>query len=144
MQLQVKKLKPNAIIPTQASTLSAGFDLYACIDHDVTIKPGETAFIGTGLAMAIPAGFGAFIYARSGLACKKNLRPANCVGVIDADYRGEYMVALHNDGSQERTIANGERIAQMVISQYFTPTFNIVDELPDSERGAGGFGSSGK
>ena len=142
-QIPVKKLKVNAILPTYGSAEAAGADLYACLDGAVVIAPGETAFIPTGLAMEIPKGYAGLAYARSGLACKKDLAPANKVGVIDSDYRGEFMIALHNHGSETRIIEHGERIAQLVITPVFTPGFTEVSELSDTDRGAGGFGSTG-
>ena len=142
-QIPVKKLKANAILPTYGSAEAAGADLYACLDGAVVIAPGETAFIPTGLAMEIPKGYAGLAYARSGLACKKDLAPANKVGVIDSDYRGEFIIALHNHGSETRIIEHGERIAQLVITPVFTPGFTEVSELSDTERGAGGFGSTG-
>ena len=142
--IQVKKLKPNAVIPTYGSAEAAGADLYACLDDDVTIQPGETAFIPTGLSMEIPRGTAGLIYARSGLACKRGLAPANKVGVVDSDYRGEFMVALHNHGTQPQTVAHGERIAQLLITPVYTPGFVETDSLSDTYRGSGGFGSTGK
>lgn len=143
-QIPVKKLKPNAILPTYGSAGAAGADLYACLEAPVEIAPGKTAFIPTGLAMEIPAGYAGLAYARSGLACKQDLAPANKVGVIDSDYRGEFMIALHNHGREVRMIDHGERIAQLVITPVFTPGFTEVSELSDTKRGAGGFGSTGK
>lgn len=143
-QIPVKKLKENAVIPTYGSAGAAGADLYACLDTAVEIAPGKTAFIPTGLAMEIPVGYAGLAYARSGLACKQDLAPANKVGVIDSDYRGEFMIALHNHGREVRVITHGERIAQLVITPVFTPGFTEVSELSDTERGAGGFGSTGK
>lgn len=143
-QIPVKKLKPNAILPTYGSAGAAGADLYACLEAPVEIAPGKTAFIPTGLAMEIPAGYAGLAYARSGLACKQDLAPANKVGVIDSDYRGEFMIALHNHGREVRVIDHGERIAQLVITPVFTPGFTEVSELSDTKRGAGGFGSTGK
>ena len=142
-KIPVKKLKPNAILPTYGSAEAAGADLYACLDTPVEIAPGKTAFIPTGIAMELPRGYAGLAYARSGLACKKDLAPANKVGVIDSDYRGEFMIALHNHGEQVRVIEHGERIAQLVITQVFTPGFTEVSELSDTERGSGGFGSTG-
>lgn len=142
--IKVKKLKENAILPTYGSACAAGADLYACLESDVTIAPCETAFISTGLSMELPQGTAGLIYARSGLACKRGLAPANKVGVIDSDYRGEFIVALHNHGSQPQTVAPGERIAQLVITPVFTPGFTEVEELSDTSRGTGGFGSTGK
>ena len=143
-QIPVKKLRPNAIIPTYGSAEAAGADLYACLETPVEIAPGSTAFIPTGIAMEIPAGYAGLAYARSGLACKKDLAPANKVGVIDSDYRGEFMIALHNHGREVRVIEHGERIAQLVITPVFTPGFTEASELSDTQRGAGGFGSTGK
>ncbi len=144
MKIPVKKLKSNAILPTYGSPEAAGADLYACLDAPVVIGPGKTAFIPTGLAMEIPRGYAGLAYARSGLACKQDLAPANKVGVIDSDYRGEFMIALHNHGSQSRTVSHGDRIAQLVITPVYTPGFMEVSELSDTQRGTGGFGSTGK
>lgn len=142
--VKIKKLRENAIIPTYGSEFAAGADLYAAIDEAITIEPSETKLIPTGLALAIPAGFAGLIYARSGLASKRGLAPANKVGVIDADYRGEVMVALHNHGKEAQTIEAGERIAQMVIAPYITANFILSDELDETVRGEGGFGSTGR
>lgn len=141
--MNIKKLKPNATIPTYGSANAAGADLYACIDAALTINPGETSLVPTGLAMALPEGYAGLIYARSGLASKKGLAPANKVGVIDSDYRGEVMVALHNHSKVPATIDPQERIAQLVITPYITAAFDVVDELDDTARGEGGFGSTG-
>ncbi len=143
MKINIKKLNENAIIPTYGSEYAAGADLYACIDDDLTISPSETKLIKTGLAIELPIGYAAFIYARSGLASKRGLAPANKVGVVDCDYRGEIMVALHNHSAIEQTVSKGERIAQMVIAPYITAEFDVVDELSDTARGEGGFGSTG-
>ena len=142
--VNIKKLNENAVIPTYGTEYAAGADLYACMDEAVTIKPGETSFIKTGLAMEVPVGYAGLIYARSGLACKKGLAPANKVGVIDSDYRGEIMVALHNHSNEEVVVESGERIAQLVITPYIVAAFNQVDELEDTVRGEGGFGSTGR
>lgn len=142
--MNIKKLNDNARLPTYGSEFAAGADLYACLDGDVTIAPAETLLIHTGLAMEIPTGLVGLIYARSGLASKKGLAPANKVGVIDSDYRGEIMVALHNHSTEPRTISDGERIAQIVFTPYYTADFSVVDELGDTSRGSGGFGSTGK
>ena len=142
--VSVKKVRTNAILPTYGSTEAAGADLYACLDAPVTILPHETAFIPTGLSMELPKGTGGFIMARSGLACKQDLAPANKVGLIDSDYRGEFMVALHNHGTQIRTVQHGDRVAQLVIVPVLTPTYREVAELDDTSRGTGGFGSTGK
>ena len=143
-KINVKKLNPNAIIPTYGSEFSAGADLYACEGGEVTLKAGETRLIHTGIAIEIPCGYVGLIYARSGLATKRGLAPANKVGVIDSDYRGEIMVALHNHSSSEQTVADGERIAQIVFTPYETASFCVVDELESTERGEGGFGSTGR
>ena len=143
-QVRIKKLHPDAVIPTYGTPFAAGADLYACMDSSVTIEPGQTQFIHTGLALEIPVGFAGLVYARSGLACKKGIAPANKVGVIDADYRGEIMVALHNHSSEAVTIESCERIAQLVITPFLTAQFEETDELGDTERGEGGFGSTGR
>ncbi|MBO5938927.1 MAG: dUTP diphosphatase [Clostridia bacterium] len=141
--MNIKKLNENAKVPTYGSTAAAGADLYACEAGEVTIAAGETKLIHTGIAMEIPEGLVGLIYARSGLASKKGLAPANKVGVIDSDYRGEIMVALHNHGTSEQSIADGERIAQIVFAPYYAAEFTVVEELNDTARGAGGFGSTG-
>ena len=141
--IRVKKLKDNAILPTYGSVEAAGADLYACLDADLQIEPGASCFVPTGLAMEIPKGYAGLIYARSGLACKRDLAPANKVGVVDSDYRGEFMVVLHNHGSKVQTITHGERIAQLVVTPVLTPAFVECDDLTDTERAAGGFGSTG-
>ena len=143
-KIRVKKLSPNAIVPTYGSVDAAGADLYACIDADVTIAPGQTVFVPTGVAMEIPKGFAGFVYARSSLGSKRGLAPANKVGVIDSDYRGQIMVALHNHGQEAQTLCAGDRIAQLVIAPVYTPGFEVVEELDDTARGTGGFGSTGK
>lgn len=144
MNLNIKRLYDNAIVPTYGTLYSAGADLYACLDNEEIISAGETKFIKTGIAMEIPNGYVGLVYARSGLACKKGLAPANKVGVIDADYRGEIMVALHNHSKDSVSISPGERIAQIVIAPFLKVEFNEVEELSDTVRGAGGFGSTGK
>ena len=141
--VNIKKLKSNAIIPTYGTEYAAGADLYACLDEAVTINPGETEFIKTGLAIEIPAGYAGLVFARSGLSCRQGLAPANKVGVIDADYRGEIMVALHNHSKELRTINSGDRIAQLVITPFLTANFIETNELNATVRGAGGFGSTG-
>ena len=143
MQVAIKKLRDNAILPTYGSEYAAGADLYACLDTDVTINPHETVLIPTGIAIELPVGFAGLIYARSGLATKKGLAPANKVGVVDCDYRGEVKVALHNHSDIYQTVAAGERVAQLVITPYVTAKFVECDELSDTVRGAGGFGSTG-
>lgn len=142
--VNIKKLNDKAIIPTYGTEYAAGADLYACMDEAVTINPGETHFIKTGIAMEVPVGYAGLIYARSGLACKKGLAPANKVGVVDSDYRGEIMVALHNHSNESVVVESGERIAQFVITPYIVAAFNQVDELEDTVRGEGGFGSTGR
>ena len=144
MNIKVKKLKPDAAVPTMGSKFAAGADLYSAEDADVVIEPGETKFIGTGLAMEIPEGYVGLVYARSGLACKRGLAPANKVGVVDSDYRGEIKVALHNHGKEAQTVEKGERIAQMVIAPYLSVNYEEADELSETERGEGGFGSTGR
>ena len=142
--VNIKKLNPNATIPTYGSEYAAGADLYACIEDALTIAPGETVLVKTGLAMELPIGYAGLIYARSGLASKRGLAPANKVGVIDSDYRGEVMVALHNHSSIDQTIEPNERIAQLVITPYIKGIFSETDDLSDTVRGEGGFGSTGK
>ena len=142
--IRVKRIKDDAIMPTYGSAEAAGADLYACLSAPVTIQPGESVFIPTGLAMELPRGYAGLIYARSGLACKRGLAPANKVGVVDSDYRGEFMIVLHNHGDAAQTIEHGERIAQLVITPVFTPGFTEVEELSDTKRSSGGFGSTGK
>ena len=141
--VRIKKLRENAVVPTYGSEFAAGADLYAAVEESVTIAPSETKLIPTGLAMEIPVGYAGLVYARSGLASKRGLAPANKVGVIDSDYRGEVMVALHNHGTKAQTIEMGERIAQMVIAPYVTANFILSDSLDDTVRGEGGFGSTG-
>ena len=144
-QVTVKKLREGATLPSYGSAFAAGCDLYACSEQsEVSIAPGETVMIPTGWAMEIPEGYAGLIYARSGLACKSGLAPANKVGVVDSDYRGEICVALHNHSAQARTVRSGDRIAQMVITPYLTAEFALRDELKDTARGTGGFGSTGK
>ena len=146
MEVKIQKLRPGAVTPRRGSADAAGYDLYACPADGqcVTIAPHATAMIGTGLALAIPAGYFGGVFARSGLASKQGLRPANCVGVVDSDYRGEFMIALHNDTDEERVIAGKERIAQMVVMPYLSVEFEEVEELNETERGEGGFGSTGR
>lgn len=144
MNIQMKILNNMAITPTRGSEQAAGYDLYAAIPHSITIAPHTTEKIGTGLSFALPDNTFAAIFARSGLATKEGLRPANAVGVCDSDYRGEYIVALHNDSEETRTIEPGERIAQMVLMPYIPMTFEQVDELDETKRGDGGFSSTGK
>lgn len=142
--VKIKKLSEYAICPKYASKTAAGADLYAALKESVIIRAGETAFIPTGISMEIPEGYAGLIFARSGLACKKGLAPANKVGVIDSDYRGEVMVALFNHSKEDFKVESGERIAQIVITPYLTAQFEESDDLSNTERGAGGFGSTGK
>jgi dUTP pyrophosphatase len=144
MDVRFKRLNDLAKIPTRGSKFSAGYDLYAATDHDIQIPPHSTVKIGTGLAMELPVGWFGAIFARSGIATKRGLRPANCVGVADADYLGEYIVALHNDTTETKTVQAGERIAQLVILPCQDIDFKEVDELHDTDRGMGGFGSTGE
>ena len=141
--IRIKKLDPRAVIPSYGSEFSAGADLYALIDGELSIPPHKTELIHTGIALEIPVGFGGFIFARSGLASKKGLAPANKVGVIDSDYRGEIMVALLNHSDSAVTVGAGERIAQLVIMPYVAASFIECEDLSDTERGSGGFGSTG-
>lgn len=144
MNIKIKRLSEEATIPTRGSEYSAGYDLYANIEKSVSIKPHETVKIGTGWAIEIPDGYFGAIFARSGLATKEGLRPANCTGVCDSDYRGEYIVAIHNDSDVVREIIPHERIAQLVVIPYLYVDFKETDELSDTSRGEGGFGSTGK
>lgn len=144
--VQIKKLREDAVIPTRGSKFAAGYDLCACLDGDeaVTIPPRHTVVLHTGLSFALPEGTFGAVFARSGLASRQGLRPANCVGVIDSDYRGECMVALHNDSGEERTVRHGDRVAQLILLPFLPMEFEEADELPDTARGAGGFGSTGR
>lgn len=144
MKVNVKKLDPCAKLPVYGSQYAAGADLYACSNGDIVIEAGETAFIRTGIAIELPEGMVGLVFARSGLASKQDLAPANKVGVVDCDYRGEILVALHNHGKEPRTVKNGDRIAQLVITPYYTAEFTEAKELSETVRGAGGFGSTGK
>lgn len=141
-KVKIKKLSDRAVVPTYGSPFSAGADLYSAMD-DVTVAPGETVLVKTGLALELPVGYAGLIYARSGLASKRGLAPANKVGVVDCDYRGEVMVALHNHSNAPQTVSSGERIAQLVIAPYIVADFEEADELSDTARGEGGFGSTG-
>ena len=142
--IRVKKLHPNAILPTYGSAEAAGADLYACLDEAVTIQPGEVYWVPTGIALEVPKGCAGLVYARSGLGAKRGLAPANKVGVVDSDYRGEVKVVLLNHSKQPQTLEPGERVAQFVITPVLTPAYEEVEELTDTSRGAGGFGSTGK
>jgi dUTP pyrophosphatase len=144
MEIKIKRLTDTATIPTRESSSAAGYDLYADIADPVTIKPHETAKISTGIALEIPEGYFGGIAARSGLSAKEGLRPANCYGIIDSDYRGPIIVALHNDSGMERTVVPQERIGQIIIQPYLNVSFCETDELSETVRGAGGFGSTGK
>ncbi len=144
VQIKVKRLKEGSTLPARGSDLAAGYDLYACLSEPVQIAPGAVVSVGTGLAMELPAGWFAAIFARSGLAMRQGLRPANCVGVCDADYRGEYIVPLYNDSAEVRVIRSGERIAQMILLPCRTLEFKLTDTLGDTSRGESGFGSTGK
>ena len=142
--IRVKKLRPGANLPAYGSAGAAGADLTACLEAPVTIEAGQTAFLPTGIALEVPSGCAGLVYARSGMACKQGLAPANKVGVIDSDYRGEILVALHNHGSEPRTVEPGQRIAQLLITPVLTPAYEEADGLSDTARNAGGFGSTGK
>lgn len=142
--IRVKILREGAKLPTYGSLSAAGADLYAWLEQSVVIEPGKTAFIPTGIALEVPEGCAGLIYARSGLSCKQGLAPANKVGVVDSDYRGEITVALHNHGSEVRTVNHGDRIAQFIITPVLQPAYQVAQELSDSVRGTGGFGSTGK
>lgn len=142
-EVNVKKLYPNARLPVYGTPFSAGADLCACLDAPVTLQPGETRLISIGIAMEIPEGYAGLVYARSGLASKRGLAPANKVGVVDSDYRGEFFVPLHNHGTVPQTIEPGDRIAQMILTPYLTAKFVETDNLSDTARGEGGFGSTG-
>lgn len=144
MKINIKKLTETAILPERGSAYAAGYDLFADVKEVLEIAPHTTAMIPTGLAMEIPKGCAGLVYARSGLACKKGLAPANKVGVVDSDYRGPVTVVLHNHGAVAQTISHGERIAQMVITPVLTPAYEVADDLSDTGRGQGGFGSTGK
>ncbi len=144
MRINIKRLTETAIIPTRQHEGDAGYDLYADIQEPVIIKPHTTEFIHTGIAIEIPDGYFGAVFARSGLATNEGLRPANCVGVCDSRYRGEYMVALHNDSTAAKTVSLGDRIAQLVVMPYLNVEFNEINELPDTERGENGFGSTGR
>ena len=142
--IRVKKLREKATLPTYGSQWAAGADLYACLEDTVTIEPHQTVFIPTGLALEVPAGCAGLIYARSSMGAKRGLAPANKVGVVDSDYRGEVMVALHNHGTVPQKVEHGERVAQLLITPVLTPAYEEASELSDTVRGVGGFGSTGK
>ena len=142
--IRVKILKQGAKLPTYGTAEAAGADLYACLEEKLTIAPGESAFIPTGIALEVPKGCAGLIYARSGMACKRGLAPANKVGVVDSDYRGEITVVLYNHGKTVQVVENGERIAQFIITPVLTPAYEVADELSDTLRNTGGFGSTGK
>ena len=142
--IRVKKLDPNATLPTYGSGEAAGADLYACLKFPVVINPGETAWISTGIALEVPKGCAGLIYARSSMGTKRGLAPANKVGVIDSDYRGEIRVVLFNHGKDPQIVENGERVAQLLITPVLTPQYTEAQSLSDTDRGTGGFGSTGK
>ncbi len=144
MQMRVKKLNPKAKLPTYGTNQSAGADLYVCLEEPVTIGPGDTAFLPTGIAVAVPEGYVGLVFARSSLGCKRGLAPANKVGVIDSDYRGEIRVVLHNHSSETQTVEDGERVAQLVVVPVLAPELVETEELDDTQRGIGGFGSTGR
>ena len=144
MRINIKRLSETARLPERGSEYAAGYDLFADLDGDVEIPPHTTYMVNTGVSMEIPEGYWGGVFARSGLSAKENLRPANCVGVVDADYRGPICVALHNDGDVVRTITPGQKIAQMVVVPFLSVEFEEVAELSETVRGAGGFGSTGK
>ena len=143
-QVRIRKLDPRAVIPVYGTAGAAGADLSALLDEPLTIAPGETVMIHTGLSLELPEGYAGLVYPRSGLSCKRGLAPANKVGVIDSDYRGEFFVPLHNHGAVPQTIEDGERIAQMILTPYLTAKFVEASELSDTVRGEGGFGSTGR
>ena len=143
-QIRIKKLREDAKVPTYGSPYAAGADLYACLEEEQVVSPGQTVMIHTGIAMEIPEGYAGLIFARSGLASKRGLAPANKVGVVDSDYRGEFMIALHSHSDVPQTVLPGERIAQMVITPVLTAEFLQVEELEETQRGSGGFGSTGR
>lgn len=142
-KIKIKKLKEGTKVPTYGTIYSAGADLYAVLDEPVTIAPNETKVISTGVALEIPVGLVGLVFARSGLSCKQDLAPANKVGVIDSDYRGEVVVVLHNHGTQQRTVQNGDRVAQILFMPYVRANFEETDDLSDTVRGVGGFGHTG-
>lgn len=143
MEIRIKKLKENAILPTKGSEKSAGYDLYACIENPILLNPHKTVMVGTGLSMELPDGTFGAIFPRSGISTKRGLAPANKVGVCDADYRGEYIIALHNHSDETQWINPGERIAQLIVMPYIDIAFEENDELSETERGDDGFGSTG-
>lgn len=143
MEIRLKKLSEKAVVPTYGSDFAAGADLYACLEETIWIEPGQTHMVPTGLAAEIPEGYAGLVYARSGMASKKGLAPANKVGVIDADYRGELMVALHNHSGQAAQVEPLERIAQLVVTPFLKAEYKVVEQLDETARGSGGFGSTG-
>lgn len=142
--MKIKKLNEKATIPTRGSERAAGYDLYACLDEAVLIKPHETVKVGVGIAIELPENTFGGIFARSGISTKEGLRPANCVGVVDEDFRGEVTVAVHNDSKEDRIVTNGEKIAQLLVIPYISVDLEEVDELSTTERGTNGFNSTGK
>jgi len=143
-QLKIMRLKPNAIIPERKTSGSVGYDIAACLDDEIIITPGETYMVGSGIVIALEQGYAAFLYARSGLGIKQGIIPANCVGVIDSDYRGEVIVGLKNTSDKTFTVRNGDRIAQMVVSRCELPEIIVCENLDETQRGDGGFGSTGE
>lgn len=141
--INIKKVSPNAQVPTYGTQGAAGADLYACLEEPVVIDPGHSEMISTGIAVEIPQGYVGLIYARSGMACKRGLAPANKVGVIDSDYRGELKIVLHNHSANTQFIYDGDRVAQFVLTPVWTPEFNVCEELSSTARADGGFGSTG-
>ena len=144
MRIRVRKVSDTAVLPTRGSTSAAGYDLYADLEEDVVIAPHSTVKIDTGLQFELPEGYFAGIFARSGIASRDGLRPANCVGICDSDYRGNYIVAMHNDSDSARTVKVHQKIAQMIVMPFLPLEFEEVEELSETTRGAGGFGSTGK
>ena len=144
MKVRFKKILPGAKVPVYSSEFAAGADLCACVEESVTVKSGESVMLPTGIAVELPAGTVGLVFARSGLASKRSLAPANKVGVIDSDYRGEFMIALHNHGAESHRVANGDRIAQLVVTPVIQPVYFEADTLDETDRGTGGFGSTGK
>ena len=144
MKMQIKRLNPRAKLPTYGTALSAGADLYVCLEEPVVMQPGQTAFLPTGLAVAVPEGYVGLVFARRSMGCKRGLAPANKVGVIDAAYRGGVRVVLYNHGPEPQTIFDGDRVAQLVVVPVLSPEMELVDRLDETQRGAGGFGSTGE
>lgn len=144
LPIEIKRLNEKAKMPEHGSAAAAGYDVFACLDESIQLQPHETVKISTGLSVAVPDGYWMGVFARSGLATKEGLRPSNCVGVVDSDYRGEVIVALHNDSEKVRIITPNEKIAQLIILPFMYWDIKEVDKLSDTDRGSGGFGSTGK